>query len=55
MSFALYTNDMSFINKRKYQEVSQYFINSNLVKEIMKWLKWKENTSLLTVSLAFQV
>lgn len=41
----------SFINTGQHQEVCQYFINLNLVKKkIMKWLKWKENASVMSLA-----
>lgn len=54
--FALYTNSVRVSSTREnIGRFVKYFINTNAVKEIMKQLKWKENASLMTASLAFQI
>lgn len=56
MPFALYTNSIRLsLTQEKIRRFVQYFINSNVVKEIMKWVKWKDNASLMTASLAFPI
>lgn len=57
MPFALYPNSIHLLSTQENtRRLVEYVINSNLVKkEIMKQLQWKENASLMTASLAFQI